>query len=295
MSPLLTLRDGKLAETLAELQDRVRSDPSDARHRIFLFELLSVLGQWDRALTQLNVAGELSPAALAMVQTYREALRCEVLRAEVFGGQRSPLVFGRPEQWVALLIEALRLTADGRDAQAEELRHSAYEAAAATPGTLRSDAEGAAMSGAQAEEPPARRFEWIADGDSRLGPVLEAIVNGRYYWIPFCNIRTILVEKPADLRDLVWTPAQFQWANGGESVGLIPTRYPGAEASDDDAIRLARKTDWVGRTAETYTGLGQRMIATDVAEYALMDLRRIDLEGSAAEEGASPDVGEGHG
>ena len=105
------------------------------------------------------------------------------------------------------------------------------------------------------------------------------------------NIRTILVEKPVDLRDLVWMPAQFQWANGGESVGLVPTRYPGSEASDDDAIRLARRTDWVEMGPQTFAGLGQRMFAIDAGEFALMDLRRIDLESPAAGEGAAPGAG----
>jgi type VI secretion system protein ImpE len=281
MSPLLTLRDGSLAETLAELQARVRNEPAEAKHRTFLFELLSVLGQWDRALTQLEVAGELSAATLGMVQVYRQALGCEVLRGEVFAGKRSPLVFGQPEQWVALLIEALRLTADGKHAQAGELRGAALEAAAATSGSLRPGAHDAAP----------QAFEWIADADPRLGPVLEAIVNGRYFWIPFCNIKAIQVEKPADLRDLVWMPAQFQWANGGEAVGLIPTRYAGSETSEDDGIRLARKTDWVEHATQAFAGLGQRMLATDAGEYALMDIRRIDLDAVAADQGGAPASG----
>ena len=32
-----------------------------------------------------------------MVQTYREALRCEVHRAEVFAGRKSPLILGEPD------------------------------------------------------------------------------------------------------------------------------------------------------------------------------------------------------
>ena len=52
------------------------------------------------------------------------------------------------------------------------------------------------------------------------------------------------MEAPEDLRDLVWMPAQLQFDNGGESLALIPTRYPGSEASDDGAIALARKTSW---------------------------------------------------
>lgn len=281
MSPDLTLRDGHLAGTLAELQERVKSDPSNAKHRVFLFELLCVMGQWDRALTQLNVAGELDAGALVMVQTYREALRCEALRCDVFAGKRSPVVFGEPEPWIALLIEALRLTAQDQHAKSDELRAAAFEAATVTPGTIAIRAPDGARKDA-AEETASRAFEWIADADSRLGPVLEAIVSGHYYWVPFQRIRTVLVEKPSDFRDLVWMPVHFEWANGGEVVGLIPTRYPGSETSEDDAIRLARRTEWSERSPQTVIGLGQRMLASDSGEVAFMDVRRIDLMPGAA-------------
>ena len=241
-----SFRQGDLAQTLARLQDQVRGDPSQPKLRVFLFQLLAVLGQWQRALAQLNVAGQLDPGTLAMVQTYRAALQCEVLRAEVFAGRRSPLVFGDPEEWVALLLEALRLTAEGRYPASQQLRQRALELAPATPGM---------MNGAQ--------FAWIADADTRLGPVLEAIVNGNYYWIPFHRVHELHLEEPADLRDLVWAPAQFQWANGGSAVGLIPTRYPGSEQSEDDLLRLARKTEWQDCGDEVFLGLGQRLFATD--------------------------------
>ncbi|MBT8447526.1 MAG: virulence protein SciE type, partial [Gammaproteobacteria bacterium] len=101
-----SLKSGDLAATLDQLQGEVRKDPSNAASRIFLFQLLCVLGDWKRALTQLNVVGELDSLALPMVQTYREAIQCEVLRAEIFAGKRTPLVFGEPEAWVAGVLQA---------------------------------------------------------------------------------------------------------------------------------------------------------------------------------------------
>lgn len=98
MPPEQSLREGNLAQALSELQAQVRKEPASSKHRVFLFQLLCVLGDWDRALTQLQVAGEMDAGTLAMVQTYREALRCEALRAQVFGGRHSPLLFGQPEQ-----------------------------------------------------------------------------------------------------------------------------------------------------------------------------------------------------
>src|SRR5687767_14938887 len=103
------VRAGDLTGALEELQSRVRSQPGSAPLRVFLFQLLAVTGQWQRALTQLKTAAELDAGALAMVATYRDAVQCEELRAEIFAGLRSPMLFGRPEPWMALLLEALRL------------------------------------------------------------------------------------------------------------------------------------------------------------------------------------------
>lgn len=256
-----TIRDGKLAEALSDLQARVRNDPANVKHRIYLFQLLSVLGDWQRAATQLKVAGELDAGTLAMVQTYREALRCEALRTEVFAGRSTPLVFGQPERWVALMIEALRHGGAGDHAQAQPLRDEAFELAPATAGTL-----------------DGQPFEWIADADPRLGPILEVIVNGAYYWVPFARIREVRIEEPEDLRDLVWMPVQITWANGGGNVGLVPARYAGSEASEDPQVRLSRRTEWMEPEPGVYLGLGQRMLATDADEFPLMDLRLITLE-----------------
>ena len=261
-----SLAEGDLEQSLSALMDKVRNDPSNIENRIFLFQLLAVLGQWDRALTQLKVVGELDAITLAMVQTYRQALRCEVFRAGVFNGKRSPMVFGDPEQWIALLLEALKLTAQGQLAQSQTMREEAFEHASVTSGVIN-------------EQP----FEWISDADSRLGPTLECILNGRYYWIPFNRIREINIEEPCDLRDEVWMPAYFTWANGGEAVGLIPTRYPGTEKSDNAQLVRAKKTAWIEQGNDLYLRLEQHMLATDQGEYPLMDIRNITLTVSEPE------------
>lgn len=259
------LKAGDLDGALADLTERVRRAPADARLRVFLFQLLAVLGRWSRALNQLAVAGELDAGTLAMVNTYRDALRCEALRDRVFAGERAPLLLGEPAEWVAWLLQALRLCAQGRADEAAEMRARAFEAAPATAGLI--DGE---------------PFDWIADADGRLGSVLEAIVNGRYYWVPFQQIRLLEIEPPADLRDLVWAPARVRWVNGGETVALIPTRYPGSESSDDARIRLARLTAWQERGGGLFAGLGQRLLATDRGEYPLLAVRRIELGRAAA-------------
>jgi type VI secretion system protein ImpE len=263
------LRAGAPLEALKLLQEQVRAKPQDAKLRVFLFQLLCVLGQWERALTQLETAAALDAAALAMKEMYREAIKCELLRAEVFRGRKSPMVFGEPEAWLALLIESLLRQGSGPAKHAEALQKQAFEQAPETAGKLDD-----------------RPFTWIADADMRLGPVLEAMVNGRYYWVPFNRLARVTVEAPADLRDSVWMPAYLQFENGGESPALIPTRYPGSEASEDGLILLARKTTWEETAADQFCGLGQRLLATDAGEFPLMDVRIIDIQ--AVEADADP-------
>ncbi len=261
-----SVRAGRLDEALADLQAQVRKQPADPRLRIFLFQLLCVLGQWERALNQLKVAGEMDPNAATMMATYKEVLRCEMLRADVFAGKQSPLLFGKPAEWMALLMQALRLVGQQKFDEAAPLRERAFEEAPTTSGAVDGQA-----------------FEWIGDADPRIGPMLEAIINGRYYWIPFNRLSEIKIDKPVDLRDIAWTPATLTLANGGETVALIPTRYPGTESSGNPVLVMARGTDWIERpagTGVTHFGVGQRLFATDQAEYALMDVRLIALSGS---------------
>lgn len=255
-----TLRTGDPALALRQLQDAIRAKPEDARLRVFLFQLLCVLGQWERALAQLELCAQMDPAALVMREMYGDAINCERLRAEVFAGTKSPMLFGEPEPWIALLIESLIRAGRGESRAAEQLRSEAFDAAPTTAGSL--------------DDQP---FSWIADCDMRLGPVLEAIVNGRYYWIPFSRLSQIDIEPPIDLRDYVWAPAHLRFSNGGESVALIPTRYPGSESADDGFLALGRKTAWSERAPGVYCGTGQRVLATDAGEYPLLDIRRVKL------------------
>jgi type VI secretion system protein ImpE len=253
------LREGDPRAALEQLKQEVRKAPRDVALRTFLFQMFCVFGEWDRAVTQLTAAAELDPLALPMSQAYRAAIRCEMLRGRVFSGARTPTIFADPEPWMSLLVEANRVLAAGKPAEAAKLRDDAFEQAPEVSG----DIDGQA-------------FEWIADADPRLGPMLEAVVDGKYYWVPYSRMRTLDSEAPADLRDQVWMPARFVWTNGGESYGFIPTRYPGSEAAEDATLALAKRTEW-RETGDWFLGLGQRMLTTDAAEFALMDIRRISF------------------
>ncbi|MEP1586335.1 MAG: type VI secretion system accessory protein TagJ [Tateyamaria sp.] len=255
------LKSGDLDGALAALQADIRADAANPALRIFLFQLLSVRGDWKRAIAQLKLSAEMDATATPMAQTYREGIICEVYREKVFTGEKDPLIFGEPAEWIALMVEALKSNAAGNAEQAAETRARAFDLAPSLSGRI--DGE---------------PFEWIADADMRLGPLLEVIINGRYFWMPFTSIAKAKFEDPGDLRDAVWTAAEIKLANGGDIVALIPTRYAGTVENGSDSDRLARSTEWVDLGSETFAGVGQRLLTTDLGDTSMMDVRLLEMD-----------------
>jgi type VI secretion system protein ImpE len=267
-TPEALLAAGDPAAALAALQQLVRSRAGDARLRVFLFQLLCVLGQWKRALDQLKICGELDASTLAMVATYESAVQCEAVREAVFAGRVRPHLFGPPSAWVAQLVQALETEAQGQLEAATAMRTQAFELAPAAGGqlTLRS----------QADAP--HRFAWCADADSRLGPVLEVIVNGRYGWLPFEHLAAVELEPVEDLRDLVWIPAHLRFVNGGDTIALLPVRYAGTPLAENAAAALSRCTEWVALSDSQYRGIGQRQFCTDTTECGLLEMHSLQFD-----------------
>ncbi|MGI9510183.1 MAG: type VI secretion system accessory protein TagJ [Geminicoccaceae bacterium] len=259
-----SLKRGDLQAFLEDLQRLLRKNPGDLEHRISLFEAFSVMGAWEKARVQLSILDEMALHREAsdikvMVQTYGQLLCCEAIRQAVFKAVRTPNVLGDPEPWLAQMVQALRSTCEGDTEAGMNHCRNGLAAAPATAGTI-----------------DGQHFAWIGDSDRRLGPVIEAIIDGRYFWVPFDRVAKMTLESPVDLRDLVWLPAAFTWANGGQSIGFVPTRYPGSELSADSDIQLGRKTVWQDDDLLT-TALGQRVLATDQDDYALMDVRTLEF------------------
>lgn len=254
------IKAGRLQEAWQELAGMIRAEPGRADLRRSAFRLLAVRGDWKRAAEQLEVAARAAQGPAAMLdRVQRRLLECEALRREVFAGTRTPVVLGEPAPWVALLVQALVPAAAGRWAEARVLRERALAEAPASPGTL-----------------DGTPFAWIADADSRLGPVLEAVVDGGYCWVPFMRLRSLSVDPPQGLGDLVWATARLVLAGGGEVGAAIPVRYPGSETAGD-ACALARRTEWVDRGEGCWTGLGQRLLSTDAGDRPLLEVRSLVL------------------
>ncbi|WP_296229238.1 type VI secretion system accessory protein TagJ [Ralstonia sp. UBA689] len=259
-----------LAERLADLEALVRSKPTQHEHRWALFELLCVMGQWTRAIVQLQVWGRLHPQQTALVQAYRDLIRAEHWRNRVLNGQERPgLVFDTPA-WMEGLLEALRLAAAGETDAANDAREGALDAAPMVAGhhTLGT-------------------FEWITDSDSRLGPVFELITAGRYRWLPLSDLAAWDIATPSTLIDLVWAPCSLTLADGSALRGFAPVRYPQTEANAEtgdhsDAICLGNQTIWRDAGRATVIAAGRKTWTTDAGDYGLFELNTCTVGTGAA-------------
>lgn len=261
------LRAGRVDAALAAIQTEVRSRPSDLELRSRLLALECVIGRWDKAENQLAALSSLDKSWLLPAQVYRSLLHCESLRREVFQGQAKPLVMGEPPLWMAWNIQGLAHAAQGHPAEAWELHVQAWEAAPEIAANVNG-----------------RSTPWLADSDRRLGPVLEAYLDGRYYWIPFAQIERWETKPPTTLLALVWLPAQIQLSGGASLSAHIPVRYPGTEGSQNGALTLARNTEWMRSAGAVRFPLGQRLLQGEGVDWGLLECRAVEFPASAAAE-----------
>jgi type VI secretion system protein ImpE len=81
---------GKLDEAIESLSAELRSNPTDAQRRTFLFELLGFAGELDRAEKQLAVVAQASPEAGMGALMYHSALHAERTRLQMFSDGEYP-------------------------------------------------------------------------------------------------------------------------------------------------------------------------------------------------------------
>lgn len=81
---------GRLDEAIEALGNELRSHPTDAQRRTFLFELLTFTGDWDRAEKQLGVLAKEGHMAEAGTLLYRAAITAERVREHMFGSGDFP-------------------------------------------------------------------------------------------------------------------------------------------------------------------------------------------------------------
>ena len=258
------LKSGDLPGALAAVKAAIRKAPTDAELRFTLFQTLAAGGDWEGASNQLVAYSELTGRQSPLAVIFNDLIKAEVLRKLVFQGEKQPVVFGEPLPWIPLLMQAGRHFAKGEWEAAMTLRAQALEEAPGVSGTVNGQA-----------------FDWMMDGDTRLGPVVELMMKGTYYWVPQQRIRELTFAAPSHLRDRVWVAVEVTFENGGTTHAFMPVRYPGAHSWKEGALQLARSTDWSSPAEGIYLGSGQRVFMTNEAEIPLLDVRSLTFNAPA--------------
>jgi type VI secretion system protein ImpE len=251
---------GKLADAIAAALEQVRAAPADRGKRLFLAELCCFGGDLERADKQLDVLFTPDAPDVVQLTLFRQLVRGELARREVFAQGRVPEFLAQPTDALKMRLQSLIHLREKQVREAAALLAKAEEQRPAVTGTC----DGAA-------------FDDLRDLDDLTAAVLEVITaNGNYYWVPLESIELLEFHKPERARDLYWRPAHLIVKDGPDGVVYVPALYHGSHTSTDDAVRLGRSTTWTGGETEPYRGQGLREFLVGDGSKSIFEIEKIE-------------------
>ena len=256
-------RAGRLAEAIDAANVAVRKRPTDVANRILLAELLLFSGNLERADTLLDAAGDIDPMAAVAIAEFRQLVRGEMARRQLFRDGRMPEFLDGPTAAQRHALAALVAVRDGDSAGAAALAAEA-EAARVHP----------------SGEAPSGPFDDLRDADDIMGGTFEVLTTtGKYFWIPMERVVTATFHPPKRPRDLYWRRVTMEVANGPEGDVYIPAIYP--HSAEDEAQRLGRATDWHQDADGPVRGMGGVTVLLGDDAVTLMELERLTVQAAA--------------
>lgn len=266
-SPMDLYRAGRIDEAVAGALEMVKKSPADTVSRFQLAELSCIAGDLERADRQLDTVSNQDPQAAVGAALFRQLVRAELARRECFEQNRAPEFLGEPSATVQTHLRALIaiIAGDLPDAAAQ-LRQSTA--------TLQTPSSGPITTYRINDETVTQ----IRDLDDVLAPVLEVHTStGKYFWVAWEQIDTLVVHEPKRPIDLLWRQASLSVHDGPDGEVYLPAIYPPMPGSTDDAqLRLGRGTDWASIGEDIVRGRGQKMLLAGERELSWMELRSIE-------------------
>jgi type VI secretion system protein ImpE len=252
---------GRLADAVKAANEAVRRKPADLGARVLLAEMLVFAGNLERADVVLDAAGEADPTSAVVVAEFRQLLRADMARRQLYRDGRLPEFLGEPApQERARLAALVALRAGDAEAAA---RHA--EEAEQFRGTLPGQAGGIA-------------FDDFRDADDLLGGTLEVLTTtGKYYWIPAARVSTLTLHAPRRPRDLAWRRASLSVADGPDGEVYMPAIYWSDAPDLSDDLRLGRATDW-REHGGLVRGVGQRTFLAGETALGVMELTTLRFD-----------------
>lgn len=252
------LRAGRLQDAVAIAQTALRKKPTDLAARILLAELLAIAGNLERADVILDAATTIDPSAALVVAEFRQLIRADMARRQLFRDGRVPEFLSEPTEAQRRGLAALVAFRAGDMAGASREAEAAEAARPGCPGHMGNT-----------------KFDDFRDADDLLAGTFEVLTTtGKYYWIATERIASIDFHAPKRPRDLLWRRASVSVIDGPDGEVYLPAVYA-AEETMTDALRLGRETGWRQSDGGPVRGVGQRVFLAGEADVAIMDLATL--------------------
>jgi len=251
---------GRLTEAIEQLNQEVRNHPTDPKLRTSLFEMLCFAGEYQRAERQLDALAGLNSQVESGVLVYREALAAEQSRTAVSSENQLPTFLLEPPKFASLYLAALHQLREGNPAEARKVLLQAIDEQPQTAGEI-----------------DGQSFAEFGDADPFMAPFLEIIINRRYIWVPFVQIKRFTIAPPRRLRDLLWADATLETVGGPSGSVLLPVLYSGSFRHPDEQVRLGRATEWQDVGEKLVRGCGQRIFMVDEGEKPMLQCRQVEF------------------
>jgi type VI secretion system protein ImpE len=254
------LNTGNLSGAIESVLKSVKSNPTDASARTFLFELSCFAGDWTRAEKQLDVIGHQDANTMMGSLIYRQCLEAERKRERLFSDGLKPEFLADPPDYVYGLLTAINRVREGNIAESREILDK-----------IESDrpAFSSKINGADVED--------FRDYNDLTSCVLEVLIKDSYVWVPLEQVEKIEFLPPKSLRDLFWIQAKLETTNATNGDVMIPSLYAGTYKNQNDQVRLGRMTDWRELGEDIYMGEGLKLFWIDGADKPILDLKEVEL------------------
>ena len=252
------LQQGELTAAIDQIISEVKARPTDTSARIFLFELLCFAGELDRAEKQLDVIATQSTSAELGVLAYRNCLKAERERRQLWKDGTPPHFLSEPPPYIDLQLDAIKKTIAGELGEARALLDQAESQRPESPCLC--DGE--------------KVYDW-RDADDFTASILEVIVKDEFVWLPIEQIRTLTIAAPETLRDLLFVPVQVETIDGMLGQFFAFTLYE--NSSPDNLIRLGRKTEWEPLSEDLARGAGLKMWMLGDEDKTILEVKKIEF------------------
>lgn len=245
-----------------DLIAKIKVEPTNIELRFQLVKLYCFQADWDRAYKQLPIILSIEKEATRQVELYKNLLLSERLREQVLRGERSPCgLDGILPEWCNDLHKANECYGRGECENGEAYRQKALEQANAEAGI----AENQGL------------FSWLADGDDRIGPILEFITAGGYRWVTLSEVQQICINSPLGMLDMVWAKSAITLTTGVEVNGYVPARYPLTQL-EEKPVKAGLVTNWIPEGEVRHIGQGRKMWMTDNQQFSIFESGIIDFD-----------------